>query len=372
MTEKMIEKTITVELGPRSYDVRIGPGMLSHIGAAVADLGNVSQAVVISDSTVAALYGQLVIDSISSAGIPVTLIDFSAGEANKSLATFSQLMDSLFAIAPAIDRNSVVVALGGGVTGDMAGFVAATALRGLRWLQCPTSVLADVDASVGGKTAVDHAAGKNLIGSFHQPSGVLMDVDTLATLPQRELISGLAECVKHGIIHDPSLLDFIADSTEQILACDPVIMTEFLARNVAIKAGVVAADEQESGVRAFLNFGHTIGHAIESYLGLGVITHGEAVSLGMIAANQMSIERGMLNADDAKRVAALLDKLGLPITWPGLDAEKIWAIMQHDKKTLGGKVRMILAQNLGDVAIYDDISQDAVASAVKSLETSPL
>ncbi len=368
----MIEKTITVELGPRSYDVSIGPGMLSQAGRAVADLGNVSQAVVISDSTVAALYGQKLFDSIKTADIPVTLINFPAGEENKNLSVFSTLMDKIFAITPAIDRNSVVIALGGGVAGDMAGFVAATALRGLRWLQCPTSLLGDVDASVGGKTAVDHAAGKNLIGSFHQPSGVLIDVDTLRTLPERELKSGLAECVKHGVIRDVSLLDFIADNTGQILACDPAVMTDFIARNVAIKAGVVTDDEQESGVRAHLNFGHTIGHAIESYLGLGKITHGEAVSLGMIAANQMSVARGMLAADDAKRVADLLDMLGLPIAWPGLDADKIWAIMQHDKKTVGGQVRMVLAQNLGEVAIYDDISQDAVAAAVASLETSPL
>ncbi len=363
----MIEKTITVELGPRSYDVRIGPGVLSQVGRAVADLGNVSQAIVISDSNVAALFGQELIDSISAAGIPVTLIDFPAGEANKSLATFGQLMDALFAITPAIDRNSVVIALGGGVAGDMAGFVAATALRGLRWLQCPTSLLADVDASVGGKTAVDHAAGKNLIGSFHQPSGVLIDVDTLRTLPEPELRSGLAECVKHGVIRDVSLLDFIDEQAEQILACDTAVMTDFIARNVTIKAGVVTADEQESGVRAHLNFGHTIGHAIESYLGLGKITHGEAISLGMIAANQMSIARGMLGADEAKRVAVLLDKLGLPIALADLDADKIWAIMQHDKKTIGGKVRMVLAQNLGEVAIYDDISQDAVVAAVSSL-----
>ncbi len=372
MTENKSEKTITVELGNRSYDVRIGPGMLSQVGQAVAELGNVSQAIVISDSTVAAIYGQAVCDSISSTDISVTLIQFPAGEANKTLATFSQLMDSLFAITPAIDRNSVIVALGGGVTGDMAGFVAATALRGLRWLQCPTTVLADVDASVGGKTAVDHAAGKNLIGSFHQPSGVLIDVDTLATLPELQLKSGLAECVKHGVIREVSLLDYIDDNAAQILACDTAVMTEFLARNVAIKAGVVAADEQESGVRAYLNFGHTIGHAIESYLGLGEITHGDAVSLGMIAANQMSIARGMLSAEDAKRVAALLDKLGLPITRAALDTDKIWAIMQHDKKTIGGKVRMILARNLGEVDIYDDITEDQVAAAVRSLATSPL
>ena len=368
----MTEKTITVELGPRSYDVRIGPGMIDKAGQTVAALGNVSQAVVIADATVAELYGQQIMESLSRAGVPAKLIDFPAGESHKSLATYGRVMEALLALTPAIDWASVVVALGGGVAGDLAGFVAATALRGLRWIQCPTTVLADVDASVGGKTAVDSTAGKNLIGAFHQPSGVLIDVTTLKTLDELELRSGLAECVKHGVIRDASLLDFIAENIDAILACEPEVMTDLLARNVAIKAAVVSADERESGERAHLNFGHTIGHAIESFLGLGTITHGQAVSLGMVAANNMSIARGMLGADQAQQVAGLLDTLALPTRWSALDAPRIWQIMQHDKKTVGGRVRMILAESLGTVAIFDDITEDAVAQAVASLDANGL
>ncbi|MHC4985178.1 MAG: 3-dehydroquinate synthase, partial [Planctomycetota bacterium] len=350
-----MDQTVTVELGDRSYDVRVGAGLLDGLGSAVAELGDVSAAILVSDSIVGDLYAPGALKSLKAAGLSVAYLTFPAGEASKSLDIFGDLMDQLFAVSPAIDRKGAIVALGGGVTGDLTGFVAASALRGLRWVQCPTTLLADVDASVGGKTAIDHAAGKNLIGAFHQPRAVLIDVATLGTLPAVELGNGLAECVKHGVIRDAALIDFIADRADDILACKPNVMTELIARNVAIKAAVVSADEREAGERAHLNFGHTIGHAIETAVGYEHMPHGRAVSLGMVAECRMAVGRNMLDAADADAVTALLDRLGLPVRWSGLDADQLWALMQHDKKALGGQVRMILPTGLGRVTVVDDV-----------------
>jgi 3-dehydroquinate synthase len=363
----MPRRTVRVDLGQRSYDVRVGPGLLSELGGVAAAVGDVRQVAVISDSTVAKLYGRQACDSLASAGLQATLIDIPAGEANKTLATAGMLYDRLFAIRPAIDRNCLIVALGGGVVGDVAGFVAATALRSLRWSQCPTSLLADVDASVGGKTAVDHPAGKNLIGAFHQPCGVLIDVQTLTTLPGDELRSGLAECIKHAVIRDSGLLDFIEANAKAILACHPDVMTELIARNVAIKAAVVAADERESGVRSHLNFGHTIGHAIEASVGYGKITHGQAVALGMLAACWLAEAKGLLDGSLRRRLVELLQRLGLAVKWPGLDAEKIRQISQHDKKARGGQVRFVLPRRLGGVEMFDDVTADQTAQAIALL-----
>ena len=261
----------------------------------------------------------------------------------------------------------LIVALGGGVTGDLAGFVAATALRGLRWLQCPTTLLSAVDASVGGKTGVDHPAGKNLIGAFHQPRGVLIDVSTLKTLDDRELHSGLAECVKHAVIADGEMLEFLEDNVEAILSRQAEVMTDLIARNVRIKASFVSADEREAGRRAHLNFGHTIGHAIEAFVGFGNITHGEAVSLGMVAACRLAVHRELIEDEAAARVADILVRMGLQVRWSGLDSDKVWQIMLHDKKVRGGQVRMVLPVVLGEAAIFSDITADTIRSAVESL-----
>jgi len=362
-----MEQTVRVELGERSYDVRVGSGVLDSLGAAASELGAVRQAAVVSDSNVAPLYGRRAAESLAAEGISVEMFEFPAGEASKNLATFSDLIDSLLGISPAIDRDALVIAVGGGVTGDLAGYVAASTLRGLRWIQCPTSLLADVDASVGGKTGINHPAGKNLIGAFYQPSGVLIDVETLKTLGEEELISGLAECVKHAIIRDVGLLDFIDANAVAILECDSDVMCEFVACNVAIKAAVVGADERESSTRAHLNYGHTIGHAIETLAGYGEISHGRAVSLGMIAADELAVARGMIDPSDAARVRELLDRLGLDTVRGGLDADEVWQVMQHDKKARGGKVRMILPTKLGAVEIFDDITAEEVAFAVAAL-----
>jgi 3-dehydroquinate synthase len=362
-----MEQTIRVELGDRSYDVRVGSGLLDAVGEAAGNVGSVRQAAVIADSHIAATYGQRIVDSLIAADITTTLLEFPSGEVNKTVASFSDLIDSIFAISPAVDRDLLIVACGGGVTGDIAGYVAASTLRGVRWLQCPTSLLADVDASVGGKTGINHPSGKNLIGAFYQPSGVLIDVETLKTLSDYDLQSGLGECVKHAVIRDASLLDFIAENTAGILARDSEVMCDLIARNVRIKAAVVAGDEREAGTRAHLNYGHTVGHAIETIAGYGTISHGAAVSLGMIAANEMAVARGLLSRADATLVRDALDALKLPTTYPGLDAEQVWAVMQHDKKVRQGRVRMVLPTSIGGVDIFDDITADQAALAVAAL-----
>jgi 3-dehydroquinate synthase len=363
----MTQQTIKVELGDRSYDVHVGAGLLDSIATTVVELGSVRQVVVIADSNIASSYGQRAVDSLDAVGIPTVMFEYPAGEANKTLASFSDLIDSIFAITPAIDRDLLIVACGGGVTGDVAGYVAASTLRGLRWIQCPTSLLADVDASVGGKTGINHASGKNLIGAFHQPSGVLIDVETLKTLPIEELRSGLGECVKHAVIRDATLLEFINNNTEAIFNCQSDVLCDLIARNVAIKAAVVAADERESGQRAHLNFGHTVGHAIETIVGYGTISHGAAVSLGMVAANEMAVARGLIAPSDAARVRQALEALELPTSCSGLNADQVWAVMQKDKKARDGKVRMILPTEIGKVDIFDDINSEEVARAVAVL-----
>ncbi len=362
-----MEQTIRVELGDRSYDVRVGSNLLDSLGQAAVDLGTVRQAAVIADSNIASQYGRRACDSLIGAGIDATLLEFPSGEANKTVASFSDLLYSVFAITPAIDRDLLIVACGGGVTGDITGYVAASALRGVRWIQCPTSLLADVDASVGGKTGINHASGKNLIGAFYQPSGVLIDVETLKTLPAEDLESGLGECVKHAVIRDATLLDFIAANTDEILACQSDVMCDLVARNVAIKAAVVAGDERETGTRAHLNYGHTVGHAIETIAGYGNLSHGAAVSLGMVAANAMAVARGLISPADAEKVRDALEALKLPTTYSGLNVEQVWDVMQRDKKARGGRVRMVLPTELGRVDIFNDTSVDEVAHAVAAI-----
>ncbi len=369
-----MDPTIRIDLGRRSYDVRIAPAGLAGVGPAVKEWTGARQVVVLSDTNVAPLYAQGVLDSLAEANIEARLLTFPAGESHKTLATVSGLLDGLLAHEPPIDRKTVLLALGGGVAGDVTGFVAAVALRGLRFVQAPTTLLADVDSSVGGKTGVDHPAGKNLIGAFHQPSGVWIDVETLRTLPRRELRNGLAECVKHAVIRDAAMLDFLDTHAEDLqagtdgaLAFEAGTMTELIARNVAVKARVVSRDEREAGVRSHLNFGHTIGHAIETSVGYDTIRHGEAVALGIVAENALAVARGLLDPNVAQRVKTVLSKLALPTTRPNLDAEDIWRLLRHDKKARDGRVRIVLAKALGNVDLYDDIHTDEVKNALESL-----
>jgi len=374
----MTTTNVPVELGARSYEVRVGAGLLAELGTFAREaLGGEetapARAVVLTDSTVAPLYAQSAVDALNADDCPAQLLEFPAGEPNKTLATYGDLIDRLLRLTPPIDRRTLIVAVGGGVTSDIAGFVAATALRGLDWIVCPTTMLAAVDASVGGKTAVDHPAGKNLIGAFHQPRGVLVDVRTFATLPEPQFIDGLAECVKHAVIRDRFLMEFMEDNVAAIAKWDEDVLVELIARNVAVKAEIVSGDERESGERALLNFGHTIGHAIETLVGYERIGHGAAVSLGMVAACELACSRGLLEREAGGRIRRLLTKLGLPVRFADLKntprpaVADIWTTMQHDKKTQAGQVRMVLPVMLGTAAIFDDITPEHIAAAVGAL-----
>ncbi|MBT3278622.1 MAG: 3-dehydroquinate synthase [Phycisphaerales bacterium] len=373
-----MNKTIHVDLGERSYDVTVGPDGMDTLVEVLARL-EPTRVIVVTETNVGPNCGALLTHLLDEQGIVPEIVVFEAGEVHKTLDTASMVLDQILTAEPAIDRKAVVVALGGGVAGDIAGFVAAVTLRGLRWVQCPTSLLADVDASVGGKTGVDHASGKNLIGAFHQPSAVCIDVESLRTLPLEHLRNGLAECVKHAVIRDADLLEWIAERADSLtmwdyddeeLAFDATEMTELIARNVAIKAAVVSADEKEAGERAHLNFGHTVGHAFETAIGYEQCLHGQAVSLGMIAANEIAVRRGLLGVACRDRVRAALEALQLPVTLPAdVDAAEIWSIMQHDKKNRGGKVRMVLASRIGEVDIYDDITEAEVSAVVNDMKS---
>lgn len=360
-----MKRTVRVELGSRSYDVHIGPGQLDQLGPTAQSL-RFSRAAVISDSTVAPLYASRAIDSLARAGVTAGLITFPAGEPNKTLATVGRIFDDLLAAQPPIDRKTLIVALGGGVCGDIAGFVAATALRGIPFIQCPTTLLADVDASVGGKTGVDHPAGKNLIGAFHQPRAVLIDVQTLKSLPAGELRNGLAECVKHGVIRDATLLDWLENNAEAIFGCNEDVLTELVARNVAIKAAVVSADEREAGQREHLNFGHTVGHALETLAGYSM-SHGQAVSLGMTAACRLAAGLKFIDAAYAARIEGLLTTLRLPVRSPLADCRRAIEVMRHDKKARDGRIRMVLPVGPGKVETFDDIAEADIAQAVDYL-----
>ncbi len=368
-----ITHEISVDLPGRSYKVTVGIDILTGLGriAAASD----GRVVVITDSNVRPLYADAVQASLSDASGRSDVIEFPAGEEHKNLATYEDVMDRILSLEPPIDRRSVVVTLGGGVVGDLGGFVAATALRGLPFVNLPTTLLADVDAAVGGKTGLNAQAGKNLIGAFYQPEAVIIDAAVLKTLPADELGNGLAECVKHGVIRDWALLDFIEDNIEKITSCQPDTLAELIGRNVAIKASVVSADERESGERAHLNFGHTIGHAIETAAGYGVLSHGQAVALGMVAAFDIAESRSLIDSSVAGRVRKILTELSLPVNFDDLsnlpaearNPNRLREIMAHDKKTLGGVVRFVLPVSPGVVAIFDDVTDEQIKAAVAAL-----
>ena len=346
-------RTVRVDLAERSYTVSIGAGLISKVGQLLTNLPgrkNAGRAVIITDSTVRQLYCSDVVGSLHQAGFIADYIDFPAGEEHKNIRTYEVVMNALLSLEPPIDRKSIIITLGGGVVGDLAGFVAATALRGIDFVNVPTTLLADVDAAIGGKTGIDAPTGKNLIGAFHQPRAVIIDPTVLRTLPAGQMGNGLAECVKHGVIRDATLLDFIEENVDKIFSFDADILTELIARNVAIKSAVVAADEREAGQRAHLNFGHTIGHAIEAAGSYGLISHGQAVSLGMIAACHIAKNRNLIDEQAVERLATILKKLSLPIRFADLpplpdevhDVGHLQDFIARDKKASLGRPRFIL------------------------------
>jgi len=356
-------QTVTVDLAERAYPIHIGRGGRRLLGDIVNSIGDVHQVVIIADERVAALHLESLIIGLQS---PPTVVTVPAGEASKSLDGAARLFDRL--ADARIERGDVIVTLGGGMVGDLGGFVAATWLRGVRFIQVPTTLEAAIDASVGGKTAANHTSGKNLIGVFHQPAAVLIDTDFLSTLPQRDYIAGLSESVKHAAIRDPALLHWQAENAKAILSRVPAVLTELIARNCAIKADVVAHDERERNVRAILNYGHTVGHAIEHLLGYQ-LRHGECVALGMIAANRLACARELLDQEIADCIADVIATLGLPQRLPrALDAAAVAEVCKLDKKVRGGSIHFVLLRDLGATERVTDVSDAEIAAALSVIQ----
>ncbi|MGI8604985.1 MAG: 3-dehydroquinate synthase [Verrucomicrobiales bacterium] len=354
---------IRVNLGERSYSVLVGRGLLKELGARIAACWKERKAcAVVTDSTVGPIYAETVCQALRGVGCSPSLITVPAGEASKSMPRVEEVCGQM--IRAGLDRSSLVVALGGGVIGDLAGFCAGILYRGIAYVQVPTTVVAQVDSSIGGKTGVNTPEGKNLLGTFHQPRLVLADVDTLETLPGRELNEGFAEIIKHSAIRDAGMLPLIKRA-----ARDRTVWPEIIARNVAIKAHIVEADEREAGgARALLNFGHTIGHAIEASAGYGVMLHGEAIALGMIAALRLSQETGNLQPQDSARIEALLRLFQLPQRLPAsVSTPDIMTKLSRDKKFAAGRVRFVLLRRLGDAFVSDDVTLPQIESAVEAL-----
>jgi 3-dehydroquinate synthase len=355
-------ETLRVELGTRAYPIHIGPGLLDaedlyrpHLGA-----GRVA---VISNSVVAPLYLERVKAALARAGARQSLdVLVEDGEQAKSWGTLERVFDAL--LGARLGRDSVIVALGGGVVGDLAGFAAAVYQRGIPFIQLPTTLLAQVDSSVGGKTAVNHPRGKNMIGAFHQPRAVIADVAALATLPERELRAGIAEVVKHGFALDAAFAAWLEANIGRLLAREPDALTHAVRRSCELKARIVAEDERETGTRALLNFGHTFGHAIETGAGFGTWLHGEAVAAGMVMAADLSSRAGLLSASDAARLRHLLQRAGLPVEGPPLPAERYLELMAGDKKAAAGRVRFVLLEAVGRAVIRGDVDERLVRAAI--------
>jgi len=354
---------IRVRIRDQEYPIRIQAGALDDLGEFLLEVGRPTRIVVVSDETVATLYEDRALRSLSRSGLEADGVRVAPGEASKSLDVAASLYTAL--LERRIDRKSIVIALGGGVVGDLAGFVAATILRGIDYVQVPTTLLAQVDSSVGGKTAVDHPLGKNLIGAFHQPRGVLTDPTTLTTLPRPEFVAGLAEVVKTAMIRDAEFLTFLEGHTRELAALDADALTRAITRCCEIKADVVAADPCETtGVRAILNYGHTIGHALEAITDFSTYRHGEAVAVGMVAAALIAAARGLIDEALVRRQSALLEALGLPTSADELRDDRLIAALSRDKKVEGGRWRFILPTGPGRVAIFDDVTESDVRQAL--------
>jgi 3-dehydroquinate synthase len=317
---------------------------------------------IVSNTTVAPLYAKTLTSTLSQLGKTVRLLELPDGESFKDWQHLQLIFDEL--LAHGADRQSMIVALGGGVVGDMAGFGAASFMRGIRFIQVPTTLLAQVDSSVGGKTGINHPLGKNMIGAFHQPVAVIADLNTLRTLPPRELSAGLAEVIKHGAIADADFLDWIEANTGALLACDTNAMAHAVLRSCEIKSAVVSADEREGGIRATLNFGHTFGHAIESGLGYGEWLHGEAVGCGMVMAADLSARLGQIGQADAQRLKRIIASMHLPIAPPKLGSQRFMELMQVDKKTEAGQIRYITLGSIGAARIQQVPDATVIATLV--------
>ena len=356
--------TLQVALGERSYAIHMGSGLLRD-AALWKGLVTGSTAMVVSDQVVAPLYYPALSETLAGNGVEVGQHILQTGEQQKTVESWNAITNRL--AEERHDRTSTVIALGGGVVGDLAGFAAATWMRGVPYVQVPTSLLAQVDSSVGGKTGINHARGKNLIGAFYQPSGVVADLDALETLPRRELVAGLAEVIKYGVIRDAEFFSWLEESLDALLARDTEALVRAVSRSCEIKARVVAADERESGQREILNFGHTFAHALETLTGYEELNHGEAVAIGMVMASRLSCAEGWLDGESALRIERLVGRLGVMHRLPkGLRVDALLEAFQSDKKTRAGRPRFVLTRGVGHAETCETVSLDRLSAVLQA------
>lgn len=351
-------RQLQVGLGQRAYPIFIAAGSLDEVGRDLKERAVGKRYIVIADDRVAALYGKKLLASLQSNGLDAQLIEFPHGEGSKHLATVTELTRQLAQCN--VDRKDALIALGGGVTGDITGFLAAIYMRGIPFVQVPTTLLAQVDSSVGGKTGVDIPEGKNLVGCFYQPRAVFIDSTVLDSLPEAELLNGLAEVIKYSVIYDRDFFDFLKINRAAILGRDLAVLEEVIARCCTIKAEVVAADEREADLRRILNFGHTIGHAVEAASDF-TLAHGSAVAIGMVAVSKIAVAKGLFAAEEEERLRDLIDAYGLPVAIPeGLDRGRMKEYLKTDKKSVGGRPFFVLPTSIGTVTITDDVAEELI------------
>ena len=358
-------QTLTVDLGDRSYPIHIGTGLLGQVELILPHLLQ-KRVAVVTNTTVAPLYLDKLTNTLQAAGVTVMTIVLPDGEAYKNWETLNLIFDAL--LTQRAERKTTLIALGGGVIGDMTGFAAASYQRGVPFIQIPTTLLSQVDSSVGGKTGINHPRGTNMIGAFWQPKLVLADTDTLKTLPDRELSAGMAEVIKYGLIRDLPFLDWLEANMDGLLARDGDVLAHAIEHSCANKAEVVAADEFETareGGRALLNLGHTFGHAIEAGAGYGQWLHGEAVAAGIVMAVELSRRMGWLSSGDADRVRRLMQAAGLPVRGPDLGAARYLELMSHDKKVIAGNLRLVLLKALGEAVTCNDAPQEEIVASIE-------
>jgi 3-dehydroquinate synthase len=353
---------VTVRLVPRGYDIVVERGALATVGARLRALAVGSRAALFTAPSILRLHGKPVVDSLEEAGFHVTVVELPEGEAAKTLDVAARGWDAL--LEAGLDRTSTVLALGGGAVGDLAGFVAGTYMRGVNFVQLPTTVLAQVDASIGGKTAINHPAAKNTIGVFHQPRLVLADPSAVVTLPEREFRSGLAEIVKHGIVLDAAYFEEVEAGAARLGARDPETLERVIGGSCRLKASVVERDERESSLRHVLNYGHTIGHALEAVTGYARWTHGEAVAIGIAAEARLARRRGLADAATVERQERLLTAVGLPVRGEPVDAAGVLGALRHDKKSRDGQVPFVLAPRIGTFTVVHDVTDEEVLAAL--------
>ena len=346
---------LNINLGKRSYDILLGSGLLGKLGERLSQIVEPSRIVLITHPSLFKIYGDKVLSGFKDQGWTADLIEVEEGETSKTLGQAEKIFDRLLDLK--CDRKSVLIALGGGVIGDLVGFVAATFQRGVPFVQVPTTLLSQVDSSVGGKTAVNHPKGKNMIGAFYQPCLVLADLDTLQTLPQKEFRAGLAEIIKYGVISDSSLFEYLEKNVEKILQLDKKCLEYIIKTSCSIKAEVVEKDELENHYRMILNFGHTLGHAIEALTHYSKFIHGEAVAIGMVYAAKLSQKLGKCQEGIPRRLDRLVRKFGLPADLPDLHSKAIIESLYHDKKTMNHKIKFILIKDIGRVEIVEDMPE---------------